>query len=205
MKEFWDQRYSEQDYVYGQQPNEYLRHFLETENLRSGRILLPGEGEGRNAVYAARKGWEAIAFDQSLVGREKAMRLAAENNVYLRYDVCDVRDFSFEDNTYDLIGLFFFHLPPDLRAWAHERFVAALRPGGMLVAELFTPAQLGKPSGGPKSLELLYDAPSLGADFDKLNIRYLAEEKIYLREGKYHQGEAEVARLIAQKPLHGTL
>ncbi|MCB9284883.1 MAG: class I SAM-dependent methyltransferase [Lewinellaceae bacterium] len=202
MKKFWDERYAEPEYVYGEEPNEFLKAFLDTYPEPPGRLLLPGEGEGRNAVYAARKGWEVVGFDQSRSGREKAVQLAARHGVSIRYDVCDVLDFPFEEASFDLIGLFFFHLPLELRRHTHQQVYQALKPGGTLIAELFSPRQIGRSSGGPQVRELLYDTEDLKQDFKDLNIRYLAEENVHLREGKYHEGEAAVVRLIAQKKLH---
>ena len=63
MKAFWEDRYSADEFIYGKQPNEYLRIYLDYAN--PGRLLLPGDGEGRNAVHAAKKGWSVDAFDIS--------------------------------------------------------------------------------------------------------------------------------------------
>ena len=199
MKSFWDQRYSEQGFVYGEEPNEYFRDYLDSGTQKPGRLLLPGEGEGRNAVYAAQKGWEVCAFDQSETGRDKALQLAANRGVQIQYDALDLRSYPFADNSFDLIGLFFFHLPTELRAFAHPWFVRALKPGGTLIAELFSKDQLGKASGGPQSSDMLYDLESLASDFSELDIQYLAAGNTVLNEGKYHVGEASVVRLIAKK------
>ena len=199
MKSFWDQRYSEPGFVYGEEPNEYFRIYLNTSLQTPGRLLLPGEGEGRNAVFAAQKGWEVFAFDQSETGRDKALQLAQNRGVQIRYDALDLHSYPFEEGFFDLIGIFYFHLPEALRAFAHEQFIRALKPGGALVAELFSKDQLGKSSGGPQSLDLLYDQESLRKDFSGLDIRYLAAENIRLEEGKYHVGEASVIRLLAVK------
>ena len=60
MKEFWDDRYSKNEFAYGEQPNNYLKEQL--EKLQVGRILFPAEGEGRNAVFAATLGWKVSSF-----------------------------------------------------------------------------------------------------------------------------------------------
>lgn len=70
MKEFWNGKYSSKEYIYGTEPNEYFKSAL--EKYRPGTILLPGDGEGRNAVYAAKKGWQVTAFDFSNAAKEKA-------------------------------------------------------------------------------------------------------------------------------------
>lgn len=199
MKEFWDQRYSEPHYVYGEEPNEYFKEFLDAYQGKPDRLLLPGEGEGRNAVYAARLGWEVVAFDQSAEGKKKALQLAAKYDVSIQYEVCDVLHFPFEEASFDLAGMFFVHLPRPLRDSTHPRLVSALRPGGMLVAELFTPRQLGKTSGGPQTTELLYEPEDLRREFQALEIELLEELNIELNEGPYHQGEASVVRLVAVK------
>ena len=74
MKNFWDERYKAKAYVYGKEPNQYFAEKL--RELEPGKILLPAEGEGRNAVFAARQGWEVSAFDSSSEGRKKAFLLA---------------------------------------------------------------------------------------------------------------------------------
>ena len=199
MKEFWDERYSREEYVYGQEPNAYFREFLDSSGMAPGRLLLPGEGEGRNAVYAALKGWSVDAFDQSTAGREKALKLAGDRKVAIRYEVADVREYPFTEGAYDLLGLFFFHLPGELRAFAHPQFVKALKPGGTLIAELFSPDQLGRKSGGPQHPDLLYSIETLKSDFGNLEIQHISEEIIHLEEGDHHQGEAAVVRLIGKK------
>ena len=73
MKEFWDERYAEPDYVYGKAPNKYFKEKL--DEIQRGKILFPAEGEGRNAVYAAKKGWRVSAFDISEKGKEKALNM----------------------------------------------------------------------------------------------------------------------------------
>lgn len=199
MKEFWDQRYSEPHYVYGEEPNEYFKEFLDAFQGELGKLLLPGEGEGRNAVYAARLGWEVTAFDQSAEGKKKALQLAAKYGVSIEYEVCDVMDFPFGEASFELVGVFFFHLPRALRDYTHARLAEALKPGGMIVAELFTPRQLGKTSGGPQTTELLYEPEDLRQEFRTLEIKLLEELDIELDEGPHHKGEASVVRLIAVK------
>ena len=56
MKEFWDTRYAEIDFAYGKTPNTFFKDSI--DKLTPGKLLLPADGEGRNAVYAATKGWD---------------------------------------------------------------------------------------------------------------------------------------------------
>ncbi len=93
MKSFWDERYAAPEYVYGETPNAFFKAQL--EKLSPGRLLLPCEGEGRNAVFAAQMGWEVAAFDQSEMGRDKALRLAERKAVQINYQICDWSEASY--------------------------------------------------------------------------------------------------------------
>jgi SAM-dependent methyltransferase len=198
-QQFWNERYAAAEYVYGTEPNEWFREQLSL--LSPGRILLPAEGEGRNAVYAARTGWEVIALDLSEKGREKAMRLAAQANTFIQYHIADIRAYPLETTgPWDVIGLFYAHFPPDFRAETHRRLAQALRPGGHLILEAFHPKQLERNSGGPKSLDMLYTLELLRDDFAGLTVLEAEKATIILNEGPGHTGPAEVVRLLLQKP-----
>jgi ubiquinone/menaquinone biosynthesis C-methylase UbiE len=196
-KEFWDIRYGQPVYAYGLQPNKYFKDVI--DKLSPGKLFLPGEGEGRNAVYAARHGWEVNAVDLSSEAQKKAENLARENGVSITYRTGNLMDFTFQDNEFDLISLIFLHLPPTIRLEIHKQFIRNLKPGGYLLVEAFSKEQLGRPSGGPPSLELLYDQNILKEDFQMLEIKELYHTEETLNEGPYHQGEASLVRLLAQK------
>ncbi len=195
--EFWDVRYSESEYAYGTEPNLYFKSFIDSNS--TGKILLPGEGEGRNAVYAALRGWEVYAVDQSKAGMYKAKKLAEINNVNLDYQVQDLSSFEPVIDAYDAIALIFLHLPPHAREHIHQKFIRLLKPGGLLMIEAFSKAQLGRKTGGPPVLEMLYNEEVLRNDFSELNILELYETIEEYREGPYHQGEAAVIRMVARK------
>jgi SAM-dependent methyltransferase len=150
MKEFWNQRYSEPVYAYGTEPNAFFREQL--QQLTPGSLLLPCEGEGRNAVYAATWGWQVVAFDQSEAGRNKCLQLAAARQVQVQYLIADAAQFDYGQNQYDAIALIFAHFPPELRQQVHRSCLQALKPNGVLLIEAFTPEQLQYQSGGPKML-----------------------------------------------------
>ena len=199
MSEFWDERYSPEEYYYGKEPNEFLKFCIDSNP--AGKILLPGDGEGRNSVYAATKGWEVSAFDLSSMGRKKALQLAREQGVNIHYEVADIDDLELGENRYDMIALIYFHLYPGQRIINHKRFIEALKPGGKLIMEVFSKKQLGKTSGGPKDLDLLYDVEDLKVDFGLLDISR-AEELTVVKDKKNvnHEGEAEIIRFIGTKP-----
>lgn len=197
MSEFWDQRFKQEEYVYGVQPNDFFAEKI--KNLKPGKLLLPMEGEGRNAVYAARLGWEVTAFDYSKEGKRKALELAEKYDVQIDYQISEATSFIFPEKTFDAVGLIFSHLPAGSREVLHNGCVQALKSGGVIIAEYFHPDQLSYGSGGPKQLDMLYDAVLLKNDF-KESIPEVCEEKVVtLNEGPYHQGQASVVRYFGKK------
>lgn len=195
-KTFWDQRYQENATVYGESPNKFFKQFIDTH--KPGSILLPAEGEGRNAIYAASKGWQVDAFDFSEVARKKALELAAEKDVRINYFLKDIQDFH-ADKQYDVVALIHVHQPEPIRKLFHSQVYHSLKPGGFLVLEAFAKEQLLFSSGGPKDKALLYDAPSLCSDFPFLHLISCGQKEIDLSEGPFHKGRAAVLQIIGQK------
>lgn len=196
-KQFWDDRYSSENYIYGTQPNRFFKEQI--DQLEPGRLLLPAEGEGRNAIYAAREGWRVDAFDISEKGRKKALELAKRNHVTINYTICKFNDFEVEAESYDSIALIYAHLHTSQRREIHQKLIEGLKPGGHLLLEAFSKDQLGNDSGGPKNLEMLYDLDELLEDFKTLQINLAEATEIDLEEGKHHEGTADVIRILAQK------
>jgi 2-polyprenyl-3-methyl-5-hydroxy-6-metoxy-1,4-benzoquinol methylase len=199
MKEQWNERYAASEYIYGISPN---RWFVEKiASLKSGRLLLPAEGEGRNAVYAAKEGWEVNAFDQSEEGKKKALKLASEQKVSISYNLGDLTEFEPPHNDYDAVALIFVHMPVEIRQTVHRKLLEKLKPGGYLILEAFTKKQLQNTSGGPRNESLLYEHSFIADDFKDLNFIEFEETITSLDEGPLHQGEAFVIRLLAQKSV----
>ena len=162
MENLWDQRYSEPGFVYGREPNGFFKEFL--DNSPPGKLLLPGEGEGRNAVYAAGKGWDVTAFDQSSVARDKAVEWAEQEKLAINYYVSELSGFDCRDGSYDLVAIIYIHLPPGIRTGIHRKLARCLKPGSRLIMECFHKDQLKYGTGGPPVEELLYleeDGPAV--------------------------------------------
>jgi cyclopropane fatty-acyl-phospholipid synthase-like methyltransferase len=196
MKEFWNERFGQSSYLYGKAPNVFFAEQL--KELPKGKILLPAEGEGRNAVYAALKGWNVKAFDYSEEGKNKALELANTYEVEIDYQVLDVNDFNAEE-AYDAIALVFAHFAGEERKLFFEKLENALAPGGQLIIEVFSKNQLGRESGGPQNLDLLYSKGEISSLFPNLDFTILEENKVQLNEGFHHQGEAAVIRALGLK------
>ena len=121
-KEFWDQRYAAKDFVCGVEPNAFFRQ--EILKISHGRLLLPGEGEGRNAAFAASIGGKVIAFDQSSEGRKKALRLAKREGVEIVYLVAALNEFNAKPESFDCIAIVFVHFTEAERNIIHQKLLS---------------------------------------------------------------------------------
>lgn len=194
---FWNERYSQSEYVYGELPNAFFKEIL--TKLPLGDIILPCDGEGRNAVFAASKCWKVKAFDLSEAGKIKADNLALKFGVSIDFQLMDAKMATFEDQSADVVALIYTHLPSNVRSILHANSVKWLKPGGHVILEAFCPDQIKNTSGGPKDLDMLYTKEMLLNDFKDLRIDQLEYKDINLNEGKFHEGRANVIRMTARK------
>lgn len=198
----WNRRYAEAAYAYGEQPNEYLR--AQMEPLTPGKMLFAAEGEGRNAVYAARLGWEVHAFDISEEGQKKALQLSEKQGVTIDYRVGNLPDLGYQANQFDALALIYAHFPPGIRSAYHRLLDQYVRPGGMVLFEAFgkkhLPYRIENPQvGGPAASEFLFSEADIKTDFPNYEIQELAEQVVELAEGSYHNGIGSVVRFIGRK------
>ena len=192
----WDERFASKEYVYGIDANKHFKACL--DKLNPGTILIPGEGEGRNALYAAKSGWDVFAFDGSEQGRIKALELASENNIEYKYEISYYQDFT-SDLKFDAIALIFTHLDPSHRLDFHHKILSMLNDGGHIILQGFRKDQLGLDSGGPKNLGMLYSKEELENDFKSLSEMSLYHQDDKLSEGLFHQGDAHLINLFGKK------
>jgi 2-polyprenyl-3-methyl-5-hydroxy-6-metoxy-1,4-benzoquinol methylase len=197
MKTMWNERYQQDIYQYGINPNDFMAEQI--QQLPAGRILFPGAGEGRDAVFAAKLGWEVHAFDLSEQGQSKALKLASQEKTRIHFKVTDASLVKFPIASYDVIALTYFHLPIEIRLPFYANCVSWLKPGGKILIEGFSRKQLGLSSGGPKNIDWLFSAKELETEFPGLKIILNEEKQRILDEGPLHQGLAEVVQFIAQK------
>jgi 2-polyprenyl-3-methyl-5-hydroxy-6-metoxy-1,4-benzoquinol methylase len=195
--EFWNERYSSPEYVYGKDPNDFFREYIEEQI--SGKILLVGEGEGRNAIYAAQRGWTVDALDVSQKGKDKAQKLAREKGVRINYEVDNILFHQPKQDFYNLIGVFFLHLPRQQRRILSVKLWEALRPGGKMIMEVFSKDQLKLGTGGPKESELLYNEQEMMSDFPCFKFEKLQQIEREIHEGSLHKGRVSVVQAIGVK------
>jgi SAM-dependent methyltransferase len=198
MNNKWDQRYSEVDYVYGTAANDFLVQSLPLLPP-SGAVLCLAEGEGRNAVFLAERGYQVTAVDSSAVGLAKAQALAGRRRVAISTCVTDLADYPLFPNSFDVIVAIFCHLPPSLRRQVFSQIPASLRPGGVFLLEGYTPKQLEYGTGGPPDVSLLLQLSELREELAPLRFVHGQELVRDVREGRLHTGKGSVVQVIADK------
>lgn len=195
---FWDARYGETGFAYGNQPNDFLRE--QVAHLPVGEALCLAEGEGRNGVYLAELGHAVTVQDLSAVGLAKAQRLAEERGVSIRTSCGDLREFRPAAASTDLVVAIWMHLLPALRAEVLARAIEALRPGGHLLLEFYSPRQLALGTGGPPTVDLLVEPEQLRRELAGVELLVLNERERWVDEGPYHQGTSAVVQALGRKP-----
>jgi len=196
MKEFWDDKYSTDEFIYGNNPNDFLKE--ELSKLDTGAILLPCEGEGRNAIYCASNKWEVTCYDFSDVAVQKAIKLAESMHLKIDYKISEWQSFNV-NKSFDVIGVVFAHFQPIERFDFHRRVMNYLKKDGIFIAEYFHKNQINHNSGGPKNINMLYDLDELQHDFSDYEIIKLNKITRELSEGSHHQGIAETVQLVVRK------
>ena len=198
--ERWEARYGTPDYTFGKEPNYFLaacKHLLP----RSGRALAVADGEGRNGVWLAQQGLDVLSIDFSPSGQDKARALAAERGVNIDLQNVDVNDYHFPEAAFDVVIDIFtqFSTPAERAAkWAGMR--RALKSGGLLILQGYTPKQLDYGTGGPKQLEHLYTRALLEDAFGDWRDLNIVEQELELHEGERHSGMSAVIGLTARRP-----
>ena len=197
----WNERYNEAEYVFGTEPNDFLRQVF--ENIPAGgRVLCLAEGEGRNAVFLAEQGYKVTAMDLSEVGLNKALKLAFDKGVNVKIKVADLADYQFGEAQWDGIVSIWAHLPESVRQYVHAQITPALKPAGVFILEAYTEQQLtmeavgGPPATQKERFESLAILRTELADLEEV----IGTEKLrMISEGKRHQGLSAVVQYLGQK------
>jgi SAM-dependent methyltransferase len=203
----WSARYRDagEDYLFGVAPNKFLAE--RSDVMKKGQTVLSiADGEGRNSVWLAEQGLAVTAVEIAAVAVDKAKKLAAERGVSVAFEVADI----FAPNwppapfvaAFDwVVGIFIQFAAPNERARQFAAMKQATRPGGRILLQGYTPAQLNYRTGGPSAIENLYTADMLRDAFSDWDIEELIEYEDDLSEGARHQGRSALIGLVARKPL----
>ncbi len=195
----WNRRFEAEDFVFGTEPNEWLRDHA-AGIARHGCVLCVADGEGRNSVWLARQGFQVDAFDISVAGLAKARRLAADAGVKVNYQLADCDGFTWPIGYYDAVAAIFVQFAdPALRQRLFNHIKAALKPGGVLILQGYTPRQLEYRTGGPSTLSHLYTETMLREAFDDMEIVELRDYEAELGEGAGHKGRSALIGLVARR------
>ena len=202
-KAFWNARYSERGFAYGERASRLLLGFRDV--LKPGqRALVPACGQGRDAVFLAECGLEVTAVDMSSAGLASTAGLAADRGVSVTCVEADLSQWDWPQGTYDCVAAMFLHVPSAFRPTLHARMLGALKPGGHVFLEGFLPEQVdwqkSHNSGGPQNVDMLFAPDDIRADFASAEpVSFMAGTET-LAEGPYHTGPAALLRAVFRKP-----
>ena len=194
----WNKRFSIEDYLFGADPAQALvklEHYL----IPQGDTLVIADGEGRNSVYLASKGFKVTATDASTVANIKAKALAASQNVEVNYQVEDFFDIDWSAQQYDnIVGIFFQFIPPDKIKQVLMALRTAIKKGGTLLIHGYTPQQIELATGGPKDVSLMYNKELFEDVFESVEILVNKEYQMQLSEGSGHKGQSALIDFVAK-------
>ncbi len=201
MREFWDEAYAENDYIFGTEPNLFLTRCVDL--LESGQHALAlADGEGRNGVWLAQRGLKVHSIDFSANALNKARQLARLQGVAVTFEEADLLTWNWPAEHYDVVAAIFIQFAaPAQRAQIFRHIRSALKPGGLLLLEGYTPKQLDYKTGGPSNVDNLYTEALLREAFGDWEILELREYEAFLTEGTKHYGQSALIDLVARKPL----
>jgi len=199
MSEFWNQRYAVEEYIFGTEPNAFLR--AQAHHLIPGqKVLAVADGEGRNGVWLARQGLDVLAVDVSPPALAKARKLADRHGVTLETELADLFAWEWGEERFDaVVAIFIQFVPPEGRRHLHQLMRQALKPGGLILLQGYTPKQLEYKTGGPSERANLYTAEDLRGEFADLEILHLREYDSEINEGAGHSGMSALVELVARK------
>jgi len=196
QKEFWNSKFSQEEFLYGKKPNTFLASKIKLLKKES-ELLCLGEGEGRNAIFFAKRGFKVSAFDASDIGLAKLDKKAQEEKLDIKTVCLDLNEWK-SDKKYDVIVASYLHMYKDERIKLFGKIEDSLNPNAYFIGEFFSKKQLNFKSGGPKDEDLLYNVDDFNKNFLYCD-KEVSEQEVILDEGKGHQGDASVIRVIIQK------
>lgn len=197
-KEHWDQSFSDEQFVYGEVENKFIN---EKSNLipANSKVACFAEGEGRNAVYLAKLGHDVSVYDQSIVGLEKSKELAHHNGVSIKTYEVDLTKEKVNQEQYDAAIMVFGHVPREDQPFLLNNMIDSVKPGGIILLEVYSDAQLSYKTGGPQSIDMLYnplDMLEWIKDYKNIHFFYGEADRV---EGKGHTGLGHVIQIAIQK------
>ncbi len=199
MKSMWDERYAQDDYLFGTEPNAFL--VSQRELLKPGMSCLAvADGEGRNGVWLAQQGLHVLSVEASAVALDKAKKLAQQRGVAIDFEQADLAQWQWGESRFDMVAAIFIQFaPPPLREQMFAGIRRCLKPDGLLLLQGYTPRQLEYKTGGPPVAENMYTEALLRNAFGDMEIMHLREHDDHIGEGTGHSGMSALIDLVARK------
>ena len=198
--QFWNERFNKEEFIFGKEPNEYLVEQAKRYLTPGNQVLCIADGEGRNGVWLAKQGMQVIGFDVSDIALVKAKQFAKDNQVEIAYSLSDTDGFDWQENSYDaIIAIFIQFADPVMRTRIFKQIQSALKPGGILILQGYTPKQLEYKTGGPSLLEHLYTEEMISDLVNEMEILDLRCYEKELNEGARHAGMSALLGMVAKK------
>lgn len=137
--------YSGKGCYYGLEVRPEFSDYFDDKDVTGRSAIDLGCGEGRYAIYLAKKGCRVLGVDQSRTGIKKLEKMAAAENLPITTQLADVAEFEFPRQSVDIIvaATILDHLAGDLRRQAINGIRSAIKPGGILYANVFTVSDPG--------------------------------------------------------------
>ena len=194
----WNERFQGGARPYGVVPSLYLQgkvHLIRP----GGRVLVPGDGGGRNGVWLARQGFTVDILDYSTEGLAAARQWADECGVTVGLTQADVTAWPWPQGEYDAVVSVYLHLQAGDRARIHRAMLGALKPGGYLIVEAFHRDQMAYRSGGPRDPAMLFTEEDIRSDLADATDREVRREVVILDESELHRGPAVLLRATGRR------
>lgn len=194
---FWDARYAEDGAFYGEAPNVFLAEMA--PRLPKGRAFLPADGQGRNGLFLAQHGWDVTTVDLSPVAVARARETAAARGLMIDARAADLLDEPPAEGGYDVVAVFYLHVPTEIRRPIYASLARAVAPGGMLIVEGFSPRtatlpEEGRSHGPSENSDVVFTPDIIAEEFAPLTPIVCEEADVILHEGPRHDGRAIVTR-----------
>ncbi|MED1559134.1 class I SAM-dependent methyltransferase [Bacillus paramycoides] len=200
MNNFWDDRFKSDEYFYGEEPNTFIQEQA-FRLANHNKVIAFAEGEGRNAVFLTRQGHEVIAIDYSEGGLEKTKKLAVKHNVKVHTKKVDLLADSLPANEFDAAIMVFGHFHTDNQRMILNKMIHTIKPGGLIMIEVYSKQQLNYGTGGPKDIDMLYDSIDILTWCEGHEVIHFFNGEQERIEGKGHTGLAHVIQVVIRKSM----
>lgn len=197
----WEERFAQEGYLFGTEPVPFLSKYGGL--FEAGKSVLSiAEGEGRNGVQLAKMGLKVTGVEFAPSAVAKAEKLATHNGVSPKFIQSDLFDWDWPTEAYDIVlGLYFQFVGPEGRDILWRRMLRAAKPGGLVMIHGYSPKQIEFGTGGPPSVENMYEPADFNEIFGDCDVLHLEDYEAEQRSGSAHVGMSAQIDFIARKPL----